>query len=85
MHARTLRRVAKDEPSWLPVSCSGCSSTWYGLDRAHCCGCHRTFDSTELFDVHRDEDGCVSPAQVGLIKHPKSGIWQVRELRRRAS
>ena len=74
----TLRPVAKDEPSWLPLSCSGCGQRWYGIDRAHCASCHRTFGGTELFDQHRSDDACVNPVGLGMVKHQKSAIWELR-------
>jgi hypothetical protein len=74
----TLRLVAKDEPSWLPVGCAGCGQRWYGVDRAHCAVCHRTFAAAELFDRHRVDDACVNPVGLGLVKHAKSGVWEPR-------
>ena len=63
----------RDEPSWLPVACAGCGQRWYGIDRAHCSTCHRTFTEVDLFDRHRVENGCRSPASVGMIKDPHVG------------
>jgi hypothetical protein len=75
----------KDEPSWLRASCAGCGSSWYGLDRAHCGWCHRSFDTVDLFDAHRVDDLCINPAAVGLVKHQKSGIWEEEPAERRRS
>lgn len=47
-----------------------CGARWerYGERRAHCAGCHRTFSSTAMFDVHRASEGdqrvCLDPATV---------------------
>jgi hypothetical protein len=78
--------MPKDEPSWLPISCAGCGQRWYGIDRAHCTSCHRTFDTVDLFDQHRPDGQCANPVTLGLVKHPKSGVWEprVRVVRRRA-
>jgi hypothetical protein len=32
------------------VICGGCRHRWYGIDRAHCATCHRTFAEAGLFD-----------------------------------
>jgi hypothetical protein len=80
--------VPRDEPSWLPVACAGCGQRWYGIDRAHCGTCHRTFTEVDFFDRHRVDDGCRSPASLGMIKNAKSGVWEPRASavkRRRAS
>src|SRR5690349_25047401 len=63
--ARTLAAVAKDEPTWLPVTCAGCVSRWYGIERAHCVSCHRTFAAVDLFDQHRVDHLCRNPASLG--------------------
>jgi len=70
--------VPKDEPSWLSISCAGCGDRWYGIDRAHCTSCHRTFADADLFDCHRVEDDCVNPVRLGMVKHQKSGVWEPR-------
>jgi hypothetical protein len=79
--------VAKDEPSWLPVTCAGCTRRWYGIERAHCTACHRTFTTVEFFDQHRVGHVCHNPASLGLTKHEKTEIWEPRTataVRRRA-
>jgi hypothetical protein len=79
--------VAKDEPTWLVVTCTGCTHRWYGIERAHCTSCHRTFADVELFDRHRVDHECRNPASLGMAKHPKSGVWEPRPVlarRRRA-
>jgi hypothetical protein len=75
---RTLRDVPRDEPSWLPVTCGRCRQRWYGIDRAHCATCHRTFADADFFDRHRVDDDCRNPATLGMIKHAKSAVWEPR-------
>src|SRR4051794_6577507 len=77
---RILLRVARDEPSWLPVMCAGCPQRWYGIDRAHCAHCHRTFGDVALFDDHRVDHECRNPAAPSMIKHVKSGVWEPRQV-----
>lgn len=81
---RTLLVVAKDEPTWLPVTCAGCGQRWYGIERAHCACCHRTFATLDLFDQHRVDHLCRNPASLGMTKHAKSGVWQPRSLAARS-
>jgi hypothetical protein len=57
------------------IRCDGCTAEWAGEDRAHCAGCHTTFDSIVLFDVHRDGGSCLRPQVLGLVA-TKNGIWQ---------
>jgi hypothetical protein len=76
--ARTLAAVAKDEPTWLPVTCAGCASRWYGIERAHCVACHRTFAAADLFDQHRVDHLCRNPAALGMSRQAKSGVWEPR-------
>jgi len=76
--ARTLLVVAKDEPSRLPVTCTGCEGRWYGIERAHCTSCQRTFAAVDLSDRHRADHECRNPAALGMAKHPKSGVWEPR-------
>ncbi len=70
-----VRSVAKDEPTWLKASCFRCAQAWYGIDRAHCSACCRTFDLVEDFDGHRANGSCSNPVALGLYRHEKSGIW----------
>jgi hypothetical protein len=70
--------VAKDEPTWLPVTCTGCIHRWYGIERAHCRSCHRTFADVDLFDRHRVDHECRNPAALSMIKHAQSGVWEPR-------
>jgi hypothetical protein len=62
----------------LPVACTGCGQRWYGIDRAHCATCHRTFTTVDFFDRHRVDQECRNPASLGMIKHAKSGVWEPR-------
>jgi hypothetical protein len=59
----------------LRISCSGCDTTWAGSDRAHCGACHETWDSVELYDMHRPHGVCLPPRSLGL-KPTKNRIWQ---------
>jgi hypothetical protein len=48
-----------------------CGATWHQIASrtGHCCTCHRTFSSEEIFEAHRTPDGptpCVDP--VTLLK-----------------
>lgn len=49
-------------------ACGGCPTTWTGQSRAHCAGCHRTFSTARLFDLHRSASGergtCLDPEKV---------------------
>jgi hypothetical protein len=75
---RSLPVVAKDEPTWLPVTCAGCEHRWYGIERAHCASCHRTFADLDLFDQHRVDHLCRNPASLRMTRHAKSGVWEPR-------
>jgi hypothetical protein len=68
----------------MPITCGGCPTTWTGVGRCHCSGCHRTFSTVSAFDLHRRLSGrhgsCVDPAtlarQTGapvLVEH--TGVW----------
>ena len=70
--------MPKDEPSWLSINCAGCGIRWYGIDRAHCSACHRTFAAADLFDRHRVDQACLNPVSLGMIKHQKTGVWEPR-------
>ncbi len=63
-----------DRPELLTHRCGTCGAQWFGLDRAHCSGCHETFDDSELYDAHRLNAACVPPASLGLVRN-KGGIW----------
>lgn len=54
-------------------SCIGCKNTWTGLTRCHCCSCHETFESINLFDRHRTNGACKKPGNVDMTW--KDGIW----------
>jgi hypothetical protein len=60
----------------LRISCSRCGATWAGVDRAHCDACHETWDSVELYDMHRPDGACLPPHSLGLGLEPtKNRIW----------
>lgn len=56
------------------ITCRGCDNTWTGTNRAHCAGCHHTFNSVRLFDRHRANSRCRHPTRVGLTE--VDGIWR---------
>jgi hypothetical protein len=62
----------------LSIRCAGCANRWYGIERAHCTACHRTFADADLFDRHRVEHDCVNPVRLGMVKHQKTGVWEPR-------
>lgn len=67
--------VVANELHLFRIVCSGCAAEWAGEDRAHCAGCHVSFDSVVLFDVHREGGGCLRPQVLGLVA-TKNGIWR---------
>jgi hypothetical protein len=84
------RRWPLTLPSWandvhlFSIRCGGCTAEWAGEDRAHCAGCHTTFDSIVLFYVHRDGGSCLRPQVLGLVA-TKNGIWQEPASKRRVA
>lgn len=54
--------------------CVKCKERWTGLNRAHCTGCHRTFNSVSAFDRHRVGFKCLDPMDLGMRVDEK-GIW----------
>ena len=66
------------------IGCGGCAAEWAGEDRAHCAGCHVSFDSIVVFDVHRDGGGCLRPQVLGLVA-TKNGIWREQASNRRVA
>jgi len=54
--------------------CVKCREKWTGLSRAHCTGCHRTFNSVGAFDRHRVNFKCLDPVDLGM-KMDEKGIW----------
>jgi len=58
-------------------SCGKCKAKWTGMNRAHCTGCHQTFNSVWAFDKHRDKFKCVDPESLGMEMNEK-GIWSKR-------
>jgi hypothetical protein len=70
--------MSRYQPHLIGISCR-CGASWSGEDRMHCgSGCHRTFDSIELWDAHRDDDRCVHPRTLGLVE-TKNHIWYLPE------
>ena len=55
------------------ASCS-CCQRWFGLNRAHCAGCHCTFDDVDLYDAHRVTLVCKAPRGMGLVQNTH-GVW----------
>lgn len=73
--------VHGDEQTRKPqlITC-GCGAAWTALGAAHCAasGCHRTFASAGLFDLHRSQDGehgtCLDPKTV-LSRDGQRRLW----------
>lgn len=74
----------------MKATCGGCPAEWYGLNIAHCAGCHETFSTIQHFDSHRSQQGergrCLDPAglKVGgegkyagepLLRRNRRGFW----------
>ncbi len=55
-------------------SCVVCRERWTGLSRAHCTGCHKTFNSVSAFDKHRPNMICIDPVKIKMEMSNK-GIW----------
>jgi hypothetical protein len=65
--------------------CIVCKERWTGMNRAHCTGCHRTFNSVGGFDKHRKDLKCLDPESIGMEMNEK-GIWSTpmnEELKKR--
>ena len=71
-----------DDLHLFHITCGGCAAAWAGDDRAHCGGCHVTYDSVSLYDAHRTRDRCVGPQVLGLVP-TKNGIWRQPDRGRR--
>lgn len=56
--------------------CPKCRSKWTGLGRAHCSGCHHTFNSVAAFDKHRKNFECLDPLDLKMETN-EHGIWRV--------
>lgn len=55
-----------------------CGKTWSGNGRAHCSGCHETFNTYRGSDRHRTgphgpDRHCADPASIGMVN--RNGIW----------
>ena len=81
----------RDPNRGIAFSCSGCESRWTGTSRAHCAapGCHRTFSTPNLFDLHRSARGdrgtCLDPATVRnrhgeRLLFFRDGLWRGPEM-----
>ena len=58
----------------MPGYCRKCGDKWSGLRRAHCTGCHKTFNSLGGFDKHRKDFKCLDPGDLGMVMSD-DGIW----------
>lgn len=63
----------------MAITHGECGKTWTGHGRAHCSGCHETFNSYRGSDRHRIgahgvDRHCTDPAAVGLVRRA-DGIW----------
>lgn len=72
----------------MTISCNGCTERWTAVGAAHCSGCHRTFSTYRLFDLHRSTSGehgvCLDPASVkkngeNLLDF-RNGMWRGPEM-----
>lgn len=52
-----------------------CGAHWRGLSRAHCSGCHVTFNAVSPFDRHRVGGACVAPGELGMVE--REGVWSL--------
>ena len=59
--------MRRDNPATAVAACTGCATSWRGLERAHCRECHVTFDDEVLFDGHRLTGRCVPPERLDLV------------------
>lgn len=73
----------------MAITCSGCTNTWTGVNRAHCSNCHATFSGPSLFDRHRhnrgEHGGCDDPAGIRaqsgeLVMVSRDGVWSGPEM-----
>lgn len=58
----------------MPITCSGCSSEWSGVNRCHCSKCHITWGGLTSFDQHRKGKKCQTPQSLGLTDNGR-GVW----------
>ncbi|MGH3853935.1 MAG: hypothetical protein ACRDR6_10670 [Pseudonocardiaceae bacterium] len=65
--------MPRDDPATTVAACAGCAAAWRGVVRAHCRGCHVTFDDDALFDAHRRTGRCVAPRRLGRVV--VGGVW----------
>lgn len=55
------------------ITCGGCPAVWTGVNRAHCSGCHATFNAVGLFDLHRRGGVCLDPEEIVIGRGPRTG------------
>jgi hypothetical protein len=65
--------MPRDNPATALAACAGCAASWRGVRRAHCRGCHVTFDDEVLFDAHRVTGVCVPARCLDLVV--VDGVW----------
>ena len=78
--------MAENSKQPAPASCSRCGATWKALGAAHCAadGCHRTFSSAGLFDLHRQATvtagKCLNPVHIRAkgqrAMFYREGMWR---------
>lgn len=86
----TVTRSEKTSSERNTLTCSGCDAAWSGVGRAHCAadGCHRTFATASLFDLHRSSIGehgsCRNPRDItrreDRVMYFRDGLWRSPEL-----
>lgn len=64
----------------MEITHGECGKKWTGAARAHCSGCHETFNRDSVASKHRVgafgiDRRCVDPATVGLVRGD-DGIWR---------
>lgn len=75
------------------ITCPRCDHTWTATGAAHCGGggCHRTFSTARLFDLHRSPRGgehgsCLDPAEIPPratgepVMVLRDGMWRGPEM-----
>ena len=65
--------MPRDNPATAVAACAGCAVSWRGMARAHCRGCHLTFDNQVLFDAHRRTGSCMPAHCLDLVV--AGGVW----------
>jgi len=65
--------MPQDNPATAVGAGAACAASWRGMGRAHCRGCHVTFDDQGLFETHRRTGSCVPPRCPELVA--VGGVW----------